>query len=122
VTDVTALARQLGVDEETVAKVLQFAAKGEKTERPGEIDGLVACINQVCDLFQEDRPIRLKVDRVSRTYKDQGGDLAFEATSTEYTHPVDDAEVVCPECGEPCSLIPGARPVIRRQNIPGRVG
>jgi transposase len=112
VTDVTALARELGVDEETVQTILAFAAKGEKQDLPDEVDGLASCINQMCDRFNEDRPIRLKIDRVSRSYKDQGGDLGFESTSTEYTHPADDADLACPECGQPCALIPGARPVI----------
>jgi hypothetical protein len=111
-SDVQALARQLGVDEETVASILQFARKGDKAEGPDELDGLASCINQRCERFNEDRPIKLAVDRVSRSYKDQGGDLAFEATSTEYTHPVNDSDLLCPECGEPCAKLPGKRPMV----------
>lgn len=75
-----------------------------------QLDGLVSCLNERCERFNEDRPITLLVDRVSRSYKDQGGDLAFESTSTSYTHPKDDSDLMCPGCGMPCAVLPGQRP------------
>lgn len=72
-----------------------------------EIEGFARCLNQQCDLFDEDRPVVLV-----KTVKEQRGDGPFKSTvitASEYVHAADDADLMCPECGQPCAMLPSKR-------------
>lgn len=107
------LALQLGVDESVVEAILKHAAaQAGAAPLPDRVEGFASCVNALCERFNEDRPLAFKIERVTQTYKDLGGDLGFVDRETEHFSPEDDADIICPDCGHPCSLIPGKRRVI----------
>lgn len=111
--DTHELALQLGVDESVVESILKHAAAQAGADSlPDRVEGFASCINTGCERFNEDRAIPFEIQRVTQTYKDLGGDLTFVDRETEHFCPQDDSDIECPECGQPCSLIPGKRRVI----------
>lgn len=103
-----ALAQQFGVDEGTVASILKLAEQQSELEST-EVTGFASCINQGCEMLGTDRPVQMRVEWSNQTYQDLGGNLGFTDRSTEHHSLVDDSELICPSCQEPCALLPGAR-------------
>lgn len=73
---------------------------------PNEFMGLARCLNHACEMADTDRPIRLR-----KTYiRIKAPDLPIDINVTSHNELVDEGDVVCPECGENCAILPKAPP------------
>jgi hypothetical protein len=87
-----------------------------------ELAGFARCVNPACVEIDEtgaqsgghyevDRPIQLV--RETTQLKGYPGEAfaSMVITESEYVHPVDDMDLICPDCGQPCALI-DKKPVV----------
>jgi hypothetical protein len=77
---------------------------------PNEVQGFARCMNPGCEEHETFRPIRM----VRSTNQVWAIDLPIVLNETHYFAAVDDGELVCPGCGEPCALMASRPPVYQR--------
>jgi hypothetical protein len=68
------------------------------------MQGFARCVQHGCERFQDDREIPIVIDLVEERDPQKAG---MVISSTEYVIPVDDADLACPDCGQPCALTTG---------------
>lgn len=77
---------------------------------PGEVAGFCTCMNNGCENWEVDRPVRL----IRSTVRTWAVDLPVVLGETHYLGLVDDGDLVCPECGEACAIKAGKAPVYQK--------
>lgn len=70
----------------------------------GERDGFSECMTEDCDAYKELVPIRVKVEVVEKRFP-RGSAVHGIESSTKYVLAADDADLVCPRCGGPRSVL-----------------
>jgi hypothetical protein len=88
----------------------QAAAAMAAAPAPNEVAGFARCMDPGCDAHESFRPIRL----IRSTVQVWAIDLPIVLNETHYLSAVDDAELVCPECGEACALMTERPPVYQQ--------
>lgn len=74
------------------------------TSQTAEIDGHAQCVARDCRDRLELRPLKLRVERVTRSAP--GLPQLVEST-TDHTAPVSDSDIYCPSCGQPSAILTG---------------
>jgi hypothetical protein len=60
---------------------------------------------QVGGQFDVDRPVDLVRETVAQKGYPGEAFASMVITESSYVHPVDDADLLCPDCGRPCAVI-----------------
>jgi hypothetical protein len=85
-----------------------------KAPVPGELTGYARCMNVGCESYDQPRPIRLRRERTEL----RAADLAnLLVTSSEYLIPLDDSELACGGCGQPCAIQETAPPTYAKMLV-----
>ena len=61
----------------------------------GAFTGVARCVNRACEKFDASAPIALRLE----VKEMRGPDSPLVLSTSEYLHPVDDADLPCPKCG-----------------------
>lgn len=78
-----------------------------------EFTGYARCLNPGCEGGETDRPLSLR-----RTWiKVMAPDLPVAITQTAHLEVVDDAELLCPDCGNHCAILPERPPTYMPQLV-----
>ena len=78
-----------------------------------EFTGYARCLTAGCERAETDRPLRLR-----RTWvKVMAPDLPVAITQTAHLEVVDDSELLCPDCGEHCAILPERPPTYMPQLV-----
>jgi hypothetical protein len=67
----------------------------EKQRETGAFTGVARCVNQACEKFDVSMPIALQLEVKEMRSEDTP---ALVLSTSEYLHPVDDADLPCPKC------------------------
>jgi hypothetical protein len=76
----------------------------------GEVAGFARCMDPGCVEHESFRPIRM----VRSTVQVWAIDLPIVLNETHYLSAVDDSELVCSGCGQPCALMASRPPVYQK--------
>lgn len=77
------------------ARIEQYE-EAERKRETGAFTGVARCVNQGCDKFDASMPIALQLEVKEMRSEDTP---ALVLSTSEYLHPVDDADLPCPKCG-----------------------
>jgi hypothetical protein len=77
---------------------------------PNELSGFATCMNAGCEAHEVDRPVKL----IRNTVQTWAVDLPIVLAETHYLEFIDDADSLCPECGEACAVKTGKAPVYQK--------
>jgi hypothetical protein len=88
----------------------QAAAAMEAAPAPNEVAGFARCMDPGCPEHESFRPIRM----IRSTNRVWAIDLPIVLNETHYLSAVDDSELVCPGCGEPCALMASRPPIYQK--------
>lgn len=81
---------------------------------PGEFEGFARCMTPGCDSYDVGRPLRLRRETVEQ----RAPDLAnMVIGSTVYLVAIDDADLACPDCAQPCAVQEHAPPRYQRMLV-----
>ena len=77
------------------ARIEQYE-EAERKRETGAFTGVARCVNQACEKFDASLPIALQLEVKEMRSEDTP---ALVLATSEYLHPVDDADLPCPKCG-----------------------